>query len=423
MAMEMTVRSDYGVLTSLWKVTDRQLLLMFAAGLLLLLSLVSVAERFTVKPLPFVTLSQPAETTATELNPNIQINLPRHLFPGIWQRIVGGFELPSVTHSRTDQWVSYFVANPRELRSKQQLAAPYLYYVFEVLKRHGLPAELALLPMIESDYRPRSTSRVGAAGLWQINAITGRHLGLTVEKGFDERYDIKRSTIAAARYLKSLNRRFAGNWLLTLAAYNAGPTRVQRAIDKQGSSVESVQFWSLRLPLETRNYVAKMFALTRIIAEPQRYKVHLRSIVDQPYFGTVKVQSPVLLEEMAEKTGLSSDRLADLNAGYQWSIAGHSEGRNEILVPLSKIRKLSQVVMALPTQFASGSKFNGSRLMGSSAMLVGGSKRLDGYVHTVVSGDTLWDLAKQYRVTVSYLKQLNQLDSGHYIRSGQRLVI
>ncbi len=415
MAMETTVRSDYWVLTTLWNVTDRQLLLMFGAGLLLLLSLVSVAERFAVNLVPLVVFSQPAEATTIHADSNTRASLPPHLYPGIWRRLVGGFQLPSMAHSKTDQWVNYFVRYPQELRSKQQQAAPYLYYVFEVLKRHGLPAELALLPMIESDYRPRSTSRRGAAGLWQINAITGKHLGLTVDNGFDERYDIKRSTIAAARYLKSLNRRFAGDWLLTLAAYNAGPTRVQRAIKKQGSSIESAQFWSLQLPLETRDYVAKLFALTKMVAEPQRYGFHLRAIADQPYFGAVTVPYPILLDQIAEKSGLPNSMLADLNAGYRWSVAGHSEGRNEVLVPLSKIRKISRVVMELPTQFAYKSKVQRSRLAGSSG--------LDSYVHTVVSGDTLWDLAKQYRVTVSYLKQLNQLGSDHYIRSGQQLVI
>jgi len=132
-------------------------------------------------------------------------------------------------------------------------------FVQSILRENGLPASLMAVVAVESGFNAAALSPKGARGLWQLMPETARRYGLAVEPGRDDRLDPVKSTHAAARYMKDLYAQFQ-DWPLTLAAYNAGENRVERALDRRGTA----DFWTLSrlaaLPEETRRYVPAVLA-------------------------------------------------------------------------------------------------------------------------------------------------------------------
>jgi hypothetical protein len=150
--------------------------------------------------------------------------------------------------------------------------------VRRIIDEEGLPRGLALLPAIESGYRRTATGPTGARGLWQFSASTARNYGLVVNGSRDDRLNVELSTRAALRHLKELHRQY-GTWPLALAAYNAGPGRVERAM----RASDGRTFWDLaeeqRLPMITRKYVPKFLALVRVINDVDRCPTRPGSLI------------------------------------------------------------------------------------------------------------------------------------------------
>lgn len=165
------------------------------------------------------------------------------------------------THHKIDELVNnkWFQNNVREC-IKIADKYNYLDYIIPVFKKHGLPYDLVYLPVIESCFNPQAKSGKGAVGMWQINDITARHVGL--RKGFltDERFNWQKSTVAAAKYLVFLRERF-DSWVLVLASYNVGPTYLKEQIKKQKTTDINL----LKLPRETREYIYKFIAMIQIL--------------------------------------------------------------------------------------------------------------------------------------------------------------
>ena len=149
---------------------------------------------------------------------------------------------------------------------------PLIQQLFKRLADYSLPNNLILLPMLESSYNPNAVSAANAAGLWQLIPATATRFGLTVNAQKDERFDIDASSTAALKYLNFLYQKFDGDINLTLAAYNAGEGRVQRAINRSGSR----DFNHLSLPAETRQYVLRYHALLTLV-DMDRFTVQNRT--------------------------------------------------------------------------------------------------------------------------------------------------
>ena len=146
----------------------------------------------------------------------------------IWTRLREGFALPDLDHPAVRRELDWYTAHPLFLEAMWARAERYLFYILGETDRRGLPTELALLPVVESGFRPQAVSPSAAAGLWQFIPGTGTHLGLRQDDWVDQRMDVLRSTAAALDYLTSLRDSFDGDWLLALAAYNGGPGYVGR---------------------------------------------------------------------------------------------------------------------------------------------------------------------------------------------------
>lgn len=253
-------------------------------------------------------------------------------FGNLWDRVRMGYKIPQPKYSqRIEAQKEWFSARQAYLDRLTARASRYLHYTVTEAERRGIPTELALLPIIESSYDPAATSNAAAAGLWQFIPSTGRIYGLNQTQNYDGRRDVIESTRAAYDFLTTLYNRF-GSWELALASYNAGPGRIQRAIDANRSAGLSTDYWSLRLPAETMNYVPRFMAVAQIVGNPSQHGVYLPAIANHTHFRAVPVNYGVSLYDVASITGVSLDELQLLNpALINFRVDG--AGPNRVVIP------------------------------------------------------------------------------------------
>jgi len=316
----------------------------------------------------------------------------------IWTRMRTGFDFPAVDPEVVRSYIDEYVKHPYLFTQLLQRGEPYLFHILNHLEQDNMPAELALLPVVESAFDPFATSPAGAAGIWQFMPETAAYLGLNQDLWYDGRRDVIASTEAALDYLGKLYKRFDGDWLLALAAYNAGGTRVQRAIRQNRDTGKPVDFWHLALPAETRSYIPKLIALRAIIENPHDYNISLPHLSDTRYFSTVEIQGQLELKVAARLSGIPLYELQRLNPGYGLSIT--PPGRmHALLVPSSAADKFRTRIAQLPQD-----------------------QRVQSIRHRIRQGDNLSTIAQQYRTTVSDIRRVNRL-KGSKIIAGDLLII
>jgi len=216
---------------------------------------------------------------------------------------VFNIEIPDREEIR--RFVSYFLANRQSFENTLRRANYYMPIMIPILQKHGLPEELALLPAIESAFNPFAVSRAGAAGLWQFIPSTARRYGLRVDGEIDERFDVIKSTEAAAMYLKDLYQTFK-NWELALAAYNCGESCVARRTG-------GINFWETQnfLPLETKNYVPAFFAVLLLTRYPEKYSLNIN--MEKIGLMVNKVQEETKVEKVLMDKNLKESVFRDFN--------------------------------------------------------------------------------------------------------------
>jgi membrane-bound lytic murein transglycosylase D len=316
----------------------------------------------------------------------------------IWVRMSSGFTFPVVDPGAIQTYIDEYTKHPHLLKQILHRGRPYLFHILNRLEQAGMPAELALLPVVESAFDPFATSPAGAAGIWQFMPATAADAGLDQDWWYDGRRDIITSTEAALEYLEQLHNRFDGDWFLALAAYNAGGARVQRAIRRNRDAGMPVDFWHLSLPAETRSYVPKLIALRAIIENPHIYNISLPTLSDTRYFSTVEIRGPIELNVVSRLSGVPLIELQRLNPGYVRSITPPDKA-HQLLVPRlvehvfrERIARLSQ------------------------------DQRIQSLRHRIRRGDNLSTIAQRYRTTVSALSKINRL-KGSKIIAGHLLII
>lgn len=255
----------------------------------------------------------------------------------LWDRLGKSFQMSIPTHrSQVQAQINWFLRHQDYLNRTAKRAAPYMHYIMERIQERNLPAELALLPIIESAYSPMASSAPGASGLWQLMPGTATKFGITQNWWYDGRRDIFASTNAALDYFTYLQNYFDSNWLLALAAYDAGEGTIQEAIKRNSRQGLDTDFWSLSLPQETQAYVPRLLALAEIIRNHHAYPINLPPIDDQPYLGQVDVSGQIKLADAAHMAGISLSELKLLNPGYKhWTL--DPNGPYKIVLPLDKI--------------------------------------------------------------------------------------
>lgn len=266
-------------------------------------------------------------------------------YGNLWDRVRLGYRMNHVQNRRIEAQKSWFYSRQDYLNRLTARTSRYLYYTVTEAERRGIPTELALLPIIESSYDPSATSNAAAAGLWQFIPSTGRIYGLNQSTTYDGRRDIIESTRAAYDFLTSLYNQF-GSWELALAAYNAGPGRVSRAISANRNAGLPTDYWSLRLPTETMNYVPRFMAVAQIVKSPESYGVSLPAIANHTHFRTVPTNFGVSLYDISQTTGVPLDELRLLNpALISFNVDSAGPGRVVIpnSLPISVDRKITDL--------------------------------------------------------------------------------
>lgn len=270
-----------------------------------------------------------------------------HPAGSIWSSMRSEFKLDHKTQSsRVQAEIRKLLADQDKLYQILEAAGPYLYFIHKQTQARGLPAELALIPVIESEFNPNDHSKVGALGLWQLMPGTARELGVHVKSGYDGRRNVVASTKAALAYFNDLGNMFDGNWHLAIAAYNCGQVKVQSVARRVGSQ----SFWNLPLPQETKYYVPKLLAVAAIVKNPEKYGVKLPPISNEPYFTELKVKKTVNLKHVAQTSGISIETLHTLNPDYKH---GAIPNKGSLLVPVKKApavkaARLADTVAAAP---------------------------------------------------------------------------
>lgn len=317
----------------------------------------------------------------------------------IWERMRTGFALQDTIgiNPRIERQRLSFVGKPAYISRATERGAPYIHYIVERLEEKGMPLELALLPVIESSYDPTAYSRAHALGLWQFIPSTGRLYNLRQTRWYDGRSDITASTRAAIQYLSRLHDMFEGDWLLALAAYNAGEGTVSRAMERNRKRGLPTDYWHLKLPQETQNYVPKLLALSQLVMTPDAYGIELSPIANEPYFEKIELDRRVSLPRLAEMADIDKQELLQLNPAYKRGIT--LDGPKHLLVPASKAELLQANLAQIKPQ-----------------------ELLEWKQHRVRRGESLYAIAKRYQVSSGTLRDANNL-SGNQLRTGQVLSI
>jgi membrane-bound lytic murein transglycosylase D len=366
-----------------------------------LLTMVSVTallvscDSLHLKPAPQTTHS----TAEAAWHPMVDVaHTPaQQTYDTVWDRIRDGFSLPQASNPAVDSQIRFYTSNKAYFYKVTQLSEPFLHYVASEMEANDMPMELALLPFIESSYNPTAASSANV-GMWQFGAATGRSFGLTQNNWYDGRKDVVASTDAAIRLLKKLYAKFDNDWLLAVAAYNAGDGAIQQAIDKNRRAGKPIDFWSLPLNKTTQGYIPQLLALSKIVSDPNVYDFKLYPIADVPYFVKINVGSQINLVDVAQHGSVDVSLLKKLNAGYKGWLTDPTESR-QLLVPVDAAATVKLKLDSLP-QIAS----------------------VKWQEYQVKKGDNLDAIAKKYGADANQIKTVNNLKTTN-LTLGQRLQI
>ncbi len=316
----------------------------------------------------------------------------------LWQRIGSQMQLQIPDNRRVSAERDWYQRNPKYMGRVSARAEPYLYFVVQEVERRNMPLEFALLPIMESAYDPFAYSHGRAAGLWQIIPGTAGDLGLEQNWWYDGRRDVRASTMAALDYLRKLNRAFDGDWLKALAAYNGGQRRLEEAEQYNRERGRATDFWSLKLPTETRNYVPRFLALAEVVRRADHYGLPLSPVADAPHFVAVNTYGQLDLSQAAQLAELDIDQLYRLNPGYsRW--ATDPAGPHELVLPVPRADNFTAALENLDP-----------------------SQRVQWNRYTIQPGDSLIRIGNRFNTGVDVIKQVNGL-KGNQIRAGDTLLI
>lgn len=308
-------------------------------------------------------------------------------------------------------FIELYAVRKRELVSRVMGLSQLYYPMFEeVFDKHNIPLELKHLAVIESALNPNARSRCGATGLWQFMYPTGKMYGLNVNSYIDERSDVYKATEAAAEYLKSLYGMF-GDWQMVLAAYNAGPGTISKAIRRSGGKKT---YWEIRpyLPLETQSYVPAFIAANYVMNYPTEHNIYA-STPRKTYFevDTAVIKESMTFGQISAALDISVEEIAYFNPQYRKSEI--PAGGNCLTLPKAKIGAFlsneTEIYAAIKSQKLVASE---------SSMAVKEVQK----THTVRNGEKLSTIARKYGVTVADLKSWNYIGKKG-IRAGKKLVV
>jgi len=391
--------------------------------------------------------------------PATSVQQPSDGYTSLWNRLFSLYALPEINNARVEHEIKRYLKHPKYLAKIQRRAEPYLYFIINEIEAKQIPGEIALLPVVESAFKPRALSKSKASGLWQFMPATGRLFGLKQNWWYDGRRDVFTSTKAATSYLKQLSKTFDNNWFLALAAYNAGRGNIKKAIRKNQRNELATDYWSLALRKETKNYIPRLLAIAKIFANAEKYNIPLLKIPNSPHFAVVDIHSQI---DLTVAAGMANTSVADfsiLNPAFKrastdpdgpYHLLIHTDKverfKAELAVTLKKDRikwgrhlvkageNLGVIAKSYKTTVNALLKSNhlansnirvGQQLLIPTSLTIAASKasRKNNQLYTVKKGDTFWDIARQFDVRSKDIANWNNISLNKTLQPGQKLII
>jgi len=383
-------------------------------------------------------------------------------------------DIPLALNEKVDYFINFFQTKGRGTYSRWLARSTrYLPMMKEILRKEGLPDELVYVAMIESGFQLHARSWANAVGPWQFMPATGRRYSLRIDQWVDERKDPVKATMAAAMYLKDLYGMFNNDWYLAAAGYNAGENKIFRAIDRY----ETSDFWELSkgsyLKRETKEYVPKLLAAAIIAKDPARYGFTELATVPVVEYDRVTLKGRTDLELVARLTGTTYQTIKELNPALRHWCTPPNYPDYELNIPKGTKARFDQGISAIAedqrfSEKALYSRYTATRKdslkrlahrfgsttgelaelngLGRKEKIVGktlivpvkqpvdfakeGRSRPEGApettptrYYTVQKGDTLYALARRFKVPIKVLAAWNDLKNVIALRPGKRLIV
>lgn len=310
--------------------------------------------------------------------------------------------------------ISYYLNASSGLLKRLKSRSRFYFPLFEsALDRYDLPFELKYIPVIESALNPRAKSKAGATGLWQFMYATGKMQGLEIGSYVDQRMDPWLSTDAACRYLKKLYDIFQ-NWELALAAYNAGPGNIARAIRNSGGSKN---YWEIRpyLSKETSNYIPSLISAIYVLHAVDPMLINNNPSLLYPETDTVYAKNGIHFQDITRLLSIDSSTISELNPQYKHQYVPPPKNNipYSLVIPRIKINEF---------YFLSDSLYYMTTLRLEKSPLPPPLRSASGKTYIVRNGDTLSEIAQKNKIKIQDLRRWNGI-RGSKIRIGQKLKI
>jgi membrane-bound lytic murein transglycosylase D len=365
---------------------ERQFL---AASLFLLLALSGCQSNPSIENSMDAKCKSSAFDSGCDKNVVISVEQPQPKAENIWEYMIinNNYDNDIAFDNKTLGYINNHLKDVDKFNEFLGKSYYFIYYVIQELEAADLPTELALIPFVESNYDPFSISPSGAVGLWQFMPKTGRMFNLEKSWWNEDRHDPYRSTHAAIGYFKYLFERFDNDLYLALAAYNAGPTYLDRQINKNKRRNLDYDFWSLDLNKQVTEYIPKYIAIREIVFNSEKYGVNLPDIPVESVVKRIEIPGQVEILTLSEYLEIPPELIYKLNAGYtKWASA--PKDKSIFYVPIEK-----------------------TYLLDSPDSPFDNVNQINWISHIVESGDSLWKLAKKYDTEVKIIKKINYLES------------
>ena len=317
----------------------------------------------------------------------------------VWNRIRNGFQMSQLDSNLVHDWETYYASRPEYFARIIENSRPFLFHIITEVERRGMPAEIALLPMIESAYNPAAYSSAHASGIWQFIPSTGKNYGLKQNGWYDGRRDIIAATSAALDYLQNLHGMFK-DWELALASYNWGEGAVQRAVDRNQAKGLSADYQSLtNMPAETRNYLPKLIAVKNIIADPARFGLNLASVPNEPAIEAITVKRHIDVAVAAKFAGMTPEEFRFLNPAHSKPVI-NANSAETIVLPKHKV-----------AAFMANINEHDDKPLASWK------------TYTVKAGERPETIAARYKISVAELNQANNIGGRRRMATGQTILV
>jgi len=349
----------------------------------------------------------------------------------IWQNLRNSFAMADCdADPNILAWARRYTSNPQRFEDQLAAAAPRLAYVQQVAERHHVAGEFALVPWVESQYRPVYGAKGMPSGMWQIMPSTANAMGIRVDKNFDGRLDVPAATDAIMALLSRYHDDL-GDWRLVDYAFNAGEFGIKRVVSQHGSPPEEPVIPKMPVKPVTREHLVKLLAIACVIREPDRFNVSLPSLPSEQRLVKVDIDNSIPIARAASHAGMSPDDLKDMNAAFRNGVID-TNASPYVMLPSNKVQQFRNALSAesngnaqsvpgtatLPPLGAALSAADGDDGATSGKQAASSSNR----THTVKSGESLWSIAKRYSVDIKQLQQWNHL-AGAVVKPGQVLKV